>query len=572
MDSVIVFCWNRKSLYFSLLNIGKIAAILFVFAMSWAASAATLSAVSCAGKAYTASSLDDCTVSLKSRTSARVYVALKSNKPFVGVPYGVTISGGSSTAPFTAMIGAVTTPQAATITATAGGISRTFNISLSPGQTSALKLSTNLIDFGNVSIGAVASRALTVTATGTAPIYVTSGSITGTGFSVTGATTPATLNPGQTVVLSVQFTPTSAGAVTGQITIVSSNAPAVSISLTGSGVTSAPKLSALSCSQNSFTGAGTASCSVSLASAAQSGGQAVALSSSTGALTVPSGIMIPAGASAGAFTATAASVSTAQTATITASANSSAQSFGIQLNASAPTLTLSANSLLFGNVSIGTAVSKSVTVTSTGTAPLTITSEAISGSGFSVTGLNLPTTLNPGQAAVVSVQFNPTSTASATGQLTIQSNAPAVSVSLSGTGTSGTPMVSSITCNTTSITGALSDTCRVSLTGSAPTAGVTVALTSSSSSVVIPGSITVPPTAISATFTANVMSVSSAQTANLTATTGNSSKTIALQLSPATSTLTANATAVPFGSVVINTPTAQTITLTSTGTAPVTIN
>jgi fibronectin type 3 domain-containing protein len=56
---------------------------------------------------------------------------------------------------------------------------------------------------------------------------------------MSGASFPATLNPGQAVTLSVQFDPTNAGAVTGQLTITSNSSirPSAAISLSGTGET-----------------------------------------------------------------------------------------------------------------------------------------------------------------------------------------------------------------------------------------------------------------------------------------------------------------------------------------------
>ena len=63
-----------------------------------------------------------------------------------------------------------------------------------------------------------------------------------------------------------------------------------------------------------------------------------------------------------------------------------------------------------------------VTLTSTGTAPVTINSAALSGTGFTMSGATFPVTLNPGQTVTLSVQFEPTVTGAASGQLTIQSD------------------------------------------------------------------------------------------------------------------------------------------------------
>ncbi len=88
-----------------------------------------------------------------------------------------------------------------------------------------------------------------------------------------------------------------------------------------------------------------------------------------------------------------------------------------------PQLTVSAGSLSFGNVTVNTAATQSLTLTSTGTAPVTVSSATISGAGFSIVGGNsLPVTLNPTQTLTLQVQFDPTATGSASGQIAISSN------------------------------------------------------------------------------------------------------------------------------------------------------
>ena len=76
---------------------------------------------------------------------------------------------------------------------------------------------------------------------------INSATLTGTGFTMSGATFPVTLNPTQSVTLNVQFDPTAAGAVTGQLTIQSNsstNGTAV-IGLSGTGTAVAGTLSSL---------------------------------------------------------------------------------------------------------------------------------------------------------------------------------------------------------------------------------------------------------------------------------------------------------------------------------------
>ncbi|MGB6687459.1 MAG: choice-of-anchor D domain-containing protein [Terracidiphilus sp.] len=289
-------------------------------------------------------------------------------------------------------------------------------------------------------------------------------------------------------------------------------------------------LTAVSCTSSSMTGAGTDSCVVSMSGATGSSGMTIALSSNNAAVSVPASVTVPGGATSAAFTATASAVSSTQTASLTAAAGGISASFGLQLNASVPAMTLSASSLSFGSVNLNTPAAQTVTLTSSGTAALTINSATLAGAGFSVSGATFPVTLNPNQTATLQVQFDPTAAGAATGTLTIASNATSggtATVSLSGTGVA---TLSSLSCSNSSMTGAGSDSCTVSLNGAAPSGGLTVSLASSDSAVTVPATVAVPASATSASLTATVSAVTSTQTATLTAGAGSASTTFALQL------------------------------------------
>jgi hypothetical protein len=112
----------------------------------------------------------------------------------------------------------------------------------------------------------------------------------------------------------------------------------------------------------------------------------------------------------------------------------------------------------------------------------------------------------------------------------------------------------------------------VGLSAAAPSGGFTVSLASNNGAVTVPASVTVAAGATSASFTATVSSVSTAQTATLTASAGSVAKTFALQLSPGVPTLSVNTTPIAFGDVDLNSPVTQSLILSSTGTAAVTIS
>lgn len=117
-----------------------------------------------------------------------------------------------------------------------------------------------------------------------------------------------------------------------------------------------------------------------------------------------------------------------KTATIQMSGNGIVATAGLTVNSSA---------VSFGNVAVGTPSTQSVTLTSSGTGAVTVSAASLSGTGFTMSGATFPLTLNSGETATLSLQFEPTATGAATGKLTITSNATSNSsdvVALSGTG------------------------------------------------------------------------------------------------------------------------------------------
>lgn len=201
-------------------------------------------------------------------------------------------------------------------------------------------------------------------------------------------------------------------------------------------------LSALSCGSASMTGQGSDTCQVNLSGAATWAGLAVSLSSNNRAVSVPASVTVPRGSTSAAFTAAVSAFTGTQTAILTASAAGTTQSFAIQLSGSAgtPSISLQSTSVAFGSVALNTTTTQSVTLTSSGTAPLTIAEATVSGTGFSGPGLTLPITLNPGQTAALTLQFDPTTAGAAAGSVVLSTNAsnqPTMTIALSGIGTQG---------------------------------------------------------------------------------------------------------------------------------------
>lgn len=208
------------------------------------ASAQSLDRISCVTKSYSSTGTDTCRAFLTTTTNTHLYIALSSNNPAVVVPSQIMVSYYAASKGFYPTISSVTKPQTAIITARLNGVSKSFSISLAPASTSAPAMSVNAtsIGFGSVAVNTPQEQALKLSSTGTAALTVNSAAITGTGFSISGATFPATLAPGQSMTLQVRFDPTKAGAFSGQLSIAS-NASTRSIPLTGTGATHQVELS-----------------------------------------------------------------------------------------------------------------------------------------------------------------------------------------------------------------------------------------------------------------------------------------------------------------------------------------
>ncbi len=120
-------------------------------------------------------------------------------------------------------------------------------VSLSGTGTAAnpqLKVSATTLSFGSVAVNTAATGSVTLTSTGTSAVTVNSASMSGTGFSITGGSFPATLNPNQTMAVQLQFKPTTAGAATGQLTINSNSTTGSSapVALSGTGTATAEQV------------------------------------------------------------------------------------------------------------------------------------------------------------------------------------------------------------------------------------------------------------------------------------------------------------------------------------------
>ena len=333
-----------------------------------------------------------------------------------------------------------------------GSVSFTSNAHNSPtvvplsgtGDRGTLSANPLTVGFGNILVGSSASSTITLTNSGTASVTISQAVAAGAGFSMSGLSMPMTLNAGQTATFSATFSPASSGTSSGSISITS-NAPSSPLTIALNGTGTQPQLAATPSSTSfgsvavgtnnsqsiKLTNGGTASVSISQASVSGAGfsitGLTTPLTIGAGGNSIFSVVFAP--TAAGAATGSVSLASNAPNSPVIVSLTGTAV---------APTSLVSASptSLGFGNVNVGASKSLSATLTNSGNSNVTISGVTTAGTGFNATGVPAGTILTPNQSATLNVAFAPANAGSATGSISVGSNAtnsPAA-ITLTGSG------------------------------------------------------------------------------------------------------------------------------------------
>ena len=313
-----------------------------------------------------------------------------------------------------------------------------------------LTVSATSLSFGNVTVNSSATKTITLTSTGTGSITVKGVGVAGTGYALAGGTFPVSLNPGASLTWQVAFDPKTTGASAGSLNISSNANATTTVSLSGIGVaTSVPQLtvSATSLSFGNVTVKTNMPKTVTLTS---TGTGPVTLTgvSVSGSGFSAAAIAVPLKLNPGqtlnlqiTFTPTATGAATGSlilTSDSSPNATTKVPLIGTGVSAVNPMLTVSATTLDFGSIAVGLPVTQVLTLTSTGNAAVTVSKVSVTGSGFTISGLTFPVTLNPTIAVKLTVLFTPAAAGTSTGQLTIASNSSSGStalVSLNGSAT-----------------------------------------------------------------------------------------------------------------------------------------
>lgn len=314
-------------------------------------------------------------------------------------------------------------------------------------STRQLVCSPTNIRFGAVALHESAVQVVVLTNTGQSSAKVSAISMSGAEFTVGNLTLPLTLAAGQSVPVTVTFSPTAMGWTGGKATVTSTASnPSLELAVRGVGVGSDP-LTAVpaNVSFNQVAVGAQATVSVALTnphnwsvtlSALEPAGTGFSVSSPALPVTLSKGQSVT-------FSVTFAPKSPGQSG---GRVFVSGPAFSVPLTGTGTTtmtgsLAVSPASLSFGSVMIGTTGTQTGILTATG-GSVTIASAASSNNQFTLPGASFPMTLAAGQSVQFNVAFSPQQAGTASAKLSFSSNASNSQATEAAAGTGTAPQVS----------------------------------------------------------------------------------------------------------------------------------
>lgn len=300
------------------------------------------------------------------------------------------------------------------------------------------------LNFGNVSAATPQTRSETLTNSGGSDVTISQANLSGAGFTMTGLTLPMTLSSGQSTNFNVTFTPQSAGAASGNLSVASNasnstlNLPLVANAATVGVLSTSDssldfgsvQINATGTQSETLTNTGGANLTISQANLTGTGFSATGLNLP---LTLAPGQSFTFGAS---FSPTSGGNATGSIKVISDASDSTVTITLAGIAAVAGQLVVSPATLSFGSVTVGQSKSLTASLTASGSS-ITVSNASMSTSEFSISGLSLPLTLAAGKSATFTVTFKPQSsgTASASGSFNSNASNSSAAQALGGTGT-----------------------------------------------------------------------------------------------------------------------------------------
>ena len=310
------------------------------------------------------------------------------------------------------------------------GVSSARSDSDPPPPAVQLTASSASLAFGTVAVGTIQVLPETVTNNGTASLSLTTASVTGTGFTISGLSLPMVLAAGQSTSFNVVFQPPSATTGgTGNVALANTGTNSVlDIPLTGTGA--APPAMTASPDGYSFGTVAMGSTVTENETLTNTGSSSVTISQVTviGAgfgvinLDLPLTLAPSQTMTFGVTFSPAALPGTDGAVALTINGVTNAMYLGYSGSggsAAVPAVvTPSPANLSFTNITTGQTSSQTVTLTNTGGVSTTISQAKASGTGFSVSGFTAGT-LSPGATMLFNVTFAPTAVGTFPGTVTV---------------------------------------------------------------------------------------------------------------------------------------------------------
>jgi hypothetical protein len=288
------------------------------------------------------------------------------------------------------------------------------------------------IAFGSVAVGSEATQTVSLTNNGSESAAISKIAATGTGVSISGAAAPMTLAAGQSANLAITYKPTTAGSLSGTVSITSNASnPSMVIDLTATATSKAAATLTVTPASIAFGNVAVGSEATQTVKLANTGGEAATISkmSYSGTGVSVSGLTAPATLAAGQtvnLTVTYKPVSAGTLAgalSVTSNATDPTMQVGLSATATASTLSATPSSVSFGNVVVGSNTTQTIRLQNIGTSKVTISGVTPSVSGVVVSGITLPANLAPGTSATITAAYKPTAAGNVAGNITVTSNA-----------------------------------------------------------------------------------------------------------------------------------------------------
>ena len=452
-----------------------------------------------------------------------------------------------------------------------------------------ISLSSTSVQFGTVGIGSTSNLSLTISNTGTADLTLSVVSVTGAEFGVSGITTPKTITAGQSVLAGLSFHPTTSGATTGTLTMTSNDPTSPTTTVTLGGTGSAATFGQLQANPTSlaFGSVNAGSNVTKQISLSNTGTAAVQISSiaangpgfSANGITTPFTLAAAATALLNVVFAPTTGGNVTGNVTVTSDATNSPLTISLAGSSAQPGVSITPASFAFGSVLDGQTKSQTFRLTNTGNGSLTISQLAVSGTGYSLSGLVTPSTVAAGASTTFSATFAPTTAASLPGTVTITSNAPTSpsTIALSGTGVAGTVILSASPTSLAfgNVNAGVTSSKSVTLTNNG-TGNVTITLITVNGKDLTTNGVTAPATLTPGqTQTMNVAFTPTAQetvSGNITLTNSQGINTVvAVSGTGVQAGISLTPSSANFGSVTVGATNSQTIQIGNTGNGVLTI-